>query len=160
MDLERADGHRRARDRAGQELQPELLVLGEQVVHAVDVGRLDRRDVQRELQRVPHSHRTPFESIGVGRRPAPLELGHDVHEHRRRGHGVVVEAGDVADGLDRGSRLAVAGEHHVVLGREVLVLDLQVVVGAAADREDLARAVVDHRTGAVVDVLAAQVEDP
>ena len=97
-------------------------------------------------------------SAWVGVKPPP-EVGHDVHEHRRRGHRPVVDPDRVVDRLDRRSGLAPAVRQDVELGLELGVAGAR-VAGRADVREDLAGPVVDHRGRAVVDVLALEVLEP
>ena len=90
---------------------------------------------------------------------APPEVGHDVHEHRRRGHRPVVDPDRVVDRLDRRSGLAPAVGQDVELGLERRVAGAG-VAGRADVGEDLAGPVVDHGRRAVVDVLALEVLEP
>ena len=157
--LERADAHRGDRCGARQVAQAEVLRPVERVLEALDDGRLDGRDVERELECAAQPDGTPFELVRLGRGVAAPEVGHDVHEHRARGQGLVIDADGVVDGLDRRAGLAPAGGQDVVLGLELLGA-LGRVAGAADVGEHLAGPVVQYRGRCVVDVPAAQVEDP
>ncbi len=157
-DTERDGGARVLR--LGLEGHPEVLRPCEEVIRAVDDGRFDRRDVQRELQRIPDPDRTSLEVVGVGRRVATAEVGGAVHEHVARGDRLVIDGDDVVERLERRARLAVALGHHVELGLEPLVLRCAVVVGGADLREDLAGLVVLCDERAVANVLVLEVLDP
>ena len=87
----------------------------------VVMERLDRGDVERQLERQPHPQRAALVAIEVGGRVAAPEVGGHVHEHRRRGEGLRVDARDVVEGLERRAGLAPAQAQHVVLGLELLV---------------------------------------
>jgi hypothetical protein len=121
---------------------PKSFALREQVIRAIDDGRLDRRDVQRELQRIPDPDRASLEVVGVGRRVATAEVGGAVHEHVAGGDRLVIDGDDVVERLERRARLAVALGHHVELGLEPLVLRCRVVVRRSDLRDDLASLVV------------------
>ena len=109
------------RQRARHVVDPEVLRPLEEVVEAVDQPGLDRGDVQRELEGRAEADRAALEVVGLGRREPPAEVGHDVHEHRRRGHRPVVDADRVVDRLDRRSGLAPAVGQDVELGLELRV---------------------------------------
>ena len=97
-------------------------------------------------------------SAWIGTKLLP-EVRRDVHEHRGRGERLVVDADGVVDRLDRRTRLAPAVGKDVELGLELLVA-LGRVAGRADVGEDVAGPVVDDRARRVVDVVAAQGEDP
>ncbi len=159
MHLERADPHRHHRTRGLRVMDPELLGALEQVVEPGDDPGLDRGDVERELEGIAQADGSALELVGLGRHEAVAEVRRDVHEHRRSGQGLVIDADQVVDRLDRRTRLAPAVGQDVELGLELPVA-LRRVARAADVGEDLARAVVDDARGGVVDVVAAQAQDP
>ena len=159
MDLERPDAHRQDRGRGLEVGQAEVLRPGEDVIEAGHDRRLDGRDVERELERGTEAHWAALELVGLDRGEAATEVGGDVHEHRRRRQGLVIDADGVVDRLDRRAGLAPAVGKDVELGLELLA-----ALGRVARRthvgEDLTGPVVDHAGRCVVDVVTAQAEDP
>ena len=131
--------------RLALEGHPEVLGPGEHVVRRVEGHRLDRRDVQRELEGVADADGTALEVVGVGRRVAAAEVGADVHEHVAGGERPVVDADGVVERLERRARLAVALADDVVLGLELRAALARVVVGGPDVGDDLAGLVVDAR---------------
>ncbi len=160
MDLDGPDGDRRAaRVRRVLEADPEVLGALEDAVGPDPRGRLDRRDVERHLDGLAQAKGAPLQPVGIDRRPATAEVGDDVHEHRGRRQGAILDADDVVDRLEGGPGLAPAVLEHVELGLELLVA-LEVEAGAAGVGVDLAGPVVDCGEGSVVDPSAAHVLDP
>jgi hypothetical protein len=121
---------------------------------------LDRRDVERELEGDADTDGPAFEVVGVGRRVLAAEIGRGIHQHRARGHRLVVERGQVVERLERRPRLAETAADDVVLRLELLVALGRVVVRAADVGDQLTGLVVDGDEGAVVDVLATEILDP
>ena len=163
MDDERADALRDHGLRAGRVMQAVRLRLRELVLDPVQHARLDRRDVERELERLPKTHGTALEVVGLCRVPrlgaAGREVGDDVHEHGRRGHPPVVDADEVSQRLDRRARLAPAIREDIELRLEP-TRAMRRVGRRPAIGEDLAGAVIQHGSRGVVDVVPAQREDP
>ncbi len=133
------------------------------MVDAVEDAGLDRRDVERELEGAAHPDGAALGAVGLGRVEGAgarrREVGDDVHEHRRRGEGLVVDPDRVDERLDRRPGLAPAVGQDVELRLELLPA-VGRVRGRAGIREDLARPVVDDARGRVVDVVARQALDP
>ena len=73
-DLLDAEGQGQLGGAVALELHPEFLGLGEDVVRLVDGHRLDRRDVERELERVADADGAALEAVGVVRRVAAAEV--------------------------------------------------------------------------------------
>ncbi len=81
MELEGTDPDRCAR-RVLRALPDDAHLLGElvDVVRAADDRGLDRRNVERKLNRLSNAERTSFPQVGVARDVMPAEVGHDVHQ--------------------------------------------------------------------------------
>jgi hypothetical protein len=142
--LERSDAHRANGHGRAWEDEPEVLGALEHVIEAHDQRRLDRRDVERELEGAAQADRATLELVGLGRRVAAAEVRDDVHEHRAGSQRLVVDADGVVDRLDRRPRLPPAVGQDVELGLELLGA-LRRIAGAPDVGQDLARPVVEHR---------------
>ena len=115
-----AQREREARVRLlGLEDHPEVLGAIEDVVRLVDGHRLDRGDVQGELERVPDPDRSALEVVGVVGRVPATEVGPGVHQHRAGRERAVVDRGGVVEGLERRSGLAEPVADDVVLRLEL-----------------------------------------
>ena len=152
VQLHGADGDRcAARVLRGLPHDTHLLGEVEDLVGTLDDRGLDRRDVQRQLDRLAHPDRAALVQVGIGRGVTAPEVGHDVHEHRCRGGHVILDPGQVADRLERRSRLAPAIGEHIELGLEFRPAGRGVVIGRADVGDDVPGAVVDRPQGGVVD---------
>ena len=158
-----ADAHRGNGGLGRGKHEPEVLHPLELVIEAVDETRLDRRDVERELEGVAHADGAALEAVCLGRIPGlgarRGEVGDDVHEHRGRRHGAVLDAHEVHERLDRRPGLPPAVAQDVELRLELLGAPRGVRRGPGVG-EHLARAVVDDAARRVVDVVPAQALDP
>ncbi len=156
-----AECERHARvGRGALEGHAEVLRPREEVVGLVEGGRLDGRDVERELERVADADRPPLEVVGIGRRVAAAEVGGAVHEHVAGREGPVVDADDVVERLERRARLAEALRDDVVLRLELGSGRRRVVARRADVRDDLAGLVVERDERPVADVLVLEVAHP
>ena len=124
------------------------------MIAALIAGMLSESWIASRIRTGPRSVRSA--SAGV---PA-AEVRDHVHEHRGRRGDVVLDAGEVADRLERGSRLPPAVGEHVELGLELAAARRAVVVRRAHVGDHLAGPVVDRPEGGVVDAPADEVPDP
>ena len=122
--------------------------------------RLDGRDVEREPERVTDADGAALEVVGVGRRVAVAEVGHDVHEHRARRDLLARDAGAVDDRLERRARLPPAVGEDVEPRLEPLGRLGRVRVGRPDVGDDVAGLVVLRDERAVAQLLVAQVLHP
>ncbi len=121
VDLDRADRHRHDRHRLRDPVDTEVLGPVVEVVEAVHDPGLDRRDVEGELERRAEANGAALVMIRLGRDEPAAEVRRDVHEHRRGGHLLVVDADRVVERLDRRPGLPPAIRQDVELRLELLV---------------------------------------
>ena len=151
MDLERADGHRHDRPASARGTTARSpWNVSYDAVDAVDDPGLDRRDVERELERAPEPDRAALERRRLGRvnatRRAKL-----VATSMNIVAAVIVSSSmpvSVDEGLDRRAGLAPAVGQDVELGLELLVALGRVVDAEPDVGEDLAGLVVHGAGGA------------
>ena len=160
VDLERADAHRQDRDRrCSDSVRPKSLVRSKTwsrpvMIVALMAGMLSENWSAERSRTGPRSSLSAW----VGMKPPPKLVVTSMN--------IVAAVSvlssmpiSVVDRLDRRPGLAPAVGQDVELGLELLVA-LGRVAGRADVGQDLAGPVVDDRGRGVVDVVAAQAEDP
>ena len=116
------------------------------VVHSFHLSDLHGRDVAREKQRLSRGDHAHADVVEVVRRVA-VEVGELVLQHCRERDLVVAQRGLVDVRLERGSRLALGGDHVELAANGVVA-----VVGRTDPCEHLTRLRVGSQQGSIVDV--------